>query len=233
MSFIFYNNSNSMDLDITIENIPVIPACNIIYETIPIDGGENLTKIKGFTDIDISFDFVYKANEDEYLMKKSEIDNWLISSKSKELFYGLDENKTYKVKQVKISETKTTSRIVRRFTATFICNGFKYLRSGLKAKIITTSGTLLNNFGTYEAKPLMKIYGSGNITININGNSFNVKNLIDYVVIDSQIKECYKDNINKGRDMTGDYPVFSIGKNAISWSGSVSKLEITPRWRCY
>src|SRR5689334_17725216 len=109
MSFIFYNNINSMDLDITIENIPITPATNIIYETILIDGGENLTKVKGFSDIEISFNFWYKTTEEEYLMKKSSIDNWLLSSTNKDLFYSLDENKTYKVKQVKISETKTTS----------------------------------------------------------------------------------------------------------------------------
>ncbi|NOW02481.1 phage tail protein [Clostridium beijerinckii] len=234
MSFIFYNNLNSLDdLDLIIENIPVIPSCNIIYETISIDGGENLTKIKGFEDISLSFDFWYKANEDEYLMKKSIIDNWLLSSISKELFYSLDEFKTYKVKQVKISETKTTSNIVRHFTATFICNGLKYMTSGLKSKTITTSGTILNNFGTYEAKPILKIYGSGSITLNINNTSFTVKNVVDYVIIDSEIKECYKDNINFGKNMTGDWPVFSIGQNTISWSGSVSKIEVTPYWRCY
>lgn len=33
--------------------------------------------------------------------------------------------------------------------------------------------------------------------------------------------------------MAGDYPVFYIGENMISWTGAVSKIEITPRWRCY
>jgi len=233
MSFIFYNNLSNEQFDMQIENIPSVPATNIIYETIPINGGENLTKVKGVTDIDISFDFVYKATADEYLIKKATIDNWLLSATYKELFYSLDENKTYKVKQVKISETKTTSRSVRRFTATFTCNGLKYLTSGLKAKIITISGTILNNFGTYKALPLLKIYGTGNITININDKSFTIKNVSDYVVIDGEVKECYKDNINFGRNMTGEYPVFSIGKNVVSWSGNATKLEITPRWRCY
>ncbi|AVK50675.1 phage tail protein [Clostridium sp. MF28] len=233
MSYIFYNNVDSRELDLIIENIPVIPACNIEYETIEIDGGENLTKIKGFSDISLSFDFWYKADEDEYFMKKTMIDNWLLNTKSKELFYSADESKTYKVKQIKISETKTSSRIIRRFTATFICNGLKYMTSGLKAQIITTSGMVLNNFGTYESRSLIKIYGSGNITVSINTSSFTIKNVTDYVTIDSEIKECYKNNINFGRNMTGDYPVFFIGKNTISWSGNVSKLEITPRWRCY
>lgn len=233
MSFIVYNNLDSRDLDITIENIPTIPAANIKYETIEIEGGENLTKIKGFSDIEIPFNFVYKATEEEYLMKKSRIDNWLLSAISKELFYSLDEYKTYKVKQIKIGETKTTIRKVRRFTVTFTFAGLKYLTNGLKAQIIMASGTILNNFGTYESKPLFKIYGSGNITININGISFSVNNMVDYVVIDSEIKECYKGNLNFGKNMTGNYPVFSVGKNIITWSGSVTKIEIIPRWRCY
>lgn len=233
MSYIFYNNVGSRELDLIIENVPNIPASNIIYETISIDGGENLTKIKGFEDIPLSFDFWYRATDDEYLMKKAMIDNWLLSAKSKDLFYSADESKTYKVKQIKISETKTSSRIIRRFTVTFTCNGLKYMTSGLKAQAINTSGMILNNFGTYEAKPLIKIYGEGNINITINNNSFIVNNVSDYVIIDSEIKECYKDSMNKGRYMAGDYPVFSIGENIITWTGSVTKLEITPRWRCY
>lgn len=233
MSYIFYNNIDSRDLDLVIENVPNIPVTNLEYEIIPIDGGENLTKIKGFSDINFSFDFWYKANEDEYLIKKAMIDNWLLGAKINELFYSSDETKTYKVKQVKISENKTTSRIVRRFTVTFICNGLKYITNGLNSKTITTNGTVLSNFGTYEAKPILKVFGSGNITVNINDSSFTIKNVSDYVILDSEIKECYKDNINFGRNMAGDYPAFSIGKNTIWWSGSVSKLEITPRWRCY
>ncbi|NRT34143.1 phage-related protein [Clostridium beijerinckii] len=233
MNFIFYNNVDSRDLDLIIENVPIVPATNIEYETIEIDGGENLTRIKGFSDISLSFDFWYKADNDEYFMKKALIDNWLLNTKSKELFYSADESKTYKVKQIKISETKTSSRIIRRFTATFICNGLKYMTSGLKPKNIVTSETTINNFGTYESRPLIKIYGSGNITVSINSSNFTIKNVVDYVTIDSEIKECYKDNINFGRNMTGDYPVFFIGKNTILWSGNVSKLEITPRWRCY
>jgi len=234
MSFIFYNKSNSIeDLELKIENIPPIPSTNIEYETIKIDGGENLTKVIGFSDIEIQFNFVYKATEEEYLMKKSRIDNWLLSSRSKELFYSLDEYKIYKVKQVKISETKTTSLIVRRFTTTFTCRGLKYMTSGLETNEISSSGIVLNNFGSYESKPLIKIYGSGNITVNAGNKSFTINNVSSYVSVDSEIKECYKDNVNFGKNMTGDWPVFSIGKNTISWSGNVTKLEVTPRWRCY
>ncbi len=98
---------------------------------------------------------------------------------------------------------------------------------------MTSSGVELNNFGSYESKPFFKIYGSGNITVNINGNSFMVKNISNYVLVDSELKECYKDSTNMGKNMTGDYPILLVGENTISWSGTVTKIELTPRWRCF
>lgn len=231
LSYIYYNNKSSRDFDLVIENIPNIPTTNKIYETIEIDDGENLTKIKGYEDIEISFNFVYKSEQEEFLTKKSLIDNWLLNNTNKYLNYSLDDFSSYLVKQVNISETTTTSRIVRHFSVTFLCRGLKYITSGLK--ILQLSNNIeLNNFGTHESKPLLKIYGSGNVTLTINNTSFTIKNVNEYVIIDSEIKECFKNSTNKGKDMTGDYPILSIGKNIISWSGTVTKIELTPRWRC-
>lgn len=231
-SYIFYNNQNSNDLDLIIEKTPDIPSSNIKYDTIDIDGGETLTKIKGFEDISLTFGFAYFVTPEEYLMKKSMIDNWLLNSIGKYLTYSLDEFAAYKVKQISIDNTTTTSRVVRHFSVTFTCTGLKYMTSGLKPREVV-NGTTLNNFGSYESKPLLKIYGSGNISISIGGKSFTIKNVSSYVSVDSELKECYKDSTNKGKDMVGDWPALSIGLNTASWTGAVSKIEITPRWRCY
>lgn len=213
-SYIFYNNQNSNDLDLIIEKTPEIPSPIIKYEII------------------FKVDFAYFADREEYLMKKSRIDAWLLSETNKYLTYSLDEFVIYKVKQVQIDNTTTTSRIMRHFSVTFTCTGLKYMASGLKP-IEVVNGATLNNFGSYESKPLIKIYGSGNITVSIGGKSFTINNISSYVSVDSEIKECYKDSTNKGKDMTGDWPVLPIGSNTISWTGTVSKVEIIPRWRCY
>lgn len=232
LSYIFYNNQNSNDLGLIIEKTPEIPSPIIKYKNIEIDGGETLTKIIGFEDITFKVDFAYFADREEYLMKKSRIDAWLISEANKYLTYSLDEFVIYKVKQVQIDNTTTTSRILRHFSVTFICQGLKYMTNGLKP-IEVNNGATINNFGSYEAKPLVKIYGSGNITFSIGSKSFTINNVSSYVSVDSEIKECYKDSTNKGRDMTGDWPILPIGLNTISWTGNITKVEITPRWRCY
>jgi phage-related protein len=232
LSYVFYNNQKSLDLDLIIEKTPDIPPSNIDYDVVPIDGGEPLTKNKGFKGITFKIDFVYFAEREEYLMKKSRIDNWLLNSIGNYLTYSLDEFTAYKVKQIQIDNTTTTSRILRHFSVTFTCTGLKYMTSGLRP-IELISSAVLNNFGSYESKPLVKIYGSGNVSVSIGGKSFTVNNVSSYVVVDSEIKECYKDNTNKGRDMVGDYPILPIGPININWTGNVTKLEITPRWRCY
>lgn len=233
LSYIDFNNQKSIDLDLIIEKTPEIPSTNIIYDTITIDGGETLTKIKGYSDIVWKFDFAYIASAEEYLIKKARIDNWLLSKTNQYLTYSLDNFISYKVKQVSISNTTTTSKVMRHFSVTFTCTGLKYMSSGLKSIEVLSSGIDLNNFGSYEAKPLLKIYGSGNISVSINNKSFAISNVSSYVSVDSEIKECYKDSINKGKDMTGNWPVFSIGENTITWTGNITKIEITPRWRCY
>lgn len=232
-SYIFYNNQNSNDLELIIENTPEIPTANFTYDEIEIDGGENLTIKNGFTDIEFKINFAYFADPEEYLSKKQRIDSWLLSNINKYLIYSLDNFVAYRVKKIVIDNTTTTSRTVRHFTVTFTCTGLKYLTTGLNTLELTSSGTELNNFGNYESKPLLKIYGSGNITININGNSFTIKNVSSYVIVDSELKECYKDSTNMGKNMTGDYPIFLIGKNTVSWTGTVTKIELMPRWRCF
>ena len=232
-SYIFYNNINSNDLGLIIENTPEIPTANFVYDEIEIDGGENLTTKSGFSDIEFKIDFVYFAEPSEYLKKKQRIDSWLLDNVNKYLTYSLDNFSVYRVKKVSIDNTTTTSRTVRHFTVTFSCTGLKYMSSGLDLLELATTGIKINNSGDYESKPLLKIFGSGNITISIGSNSFTVNNVNNYVVIDSELKECYKDSTNMGKNMTGDYPILLVGENTISWTGNVTKVELTPRWRCF
>ena len=43
------------------------------------------------------------------------------------------------------------------------------------------------------------------------------------------ITDPLKDNNKAGFD---EFPVLEPGDNSISWTGTVTKVEIVPRWRC-
>ncbi len=97
---------------------------------------------------------------------------------------------------------------------------------------INTAKLLIRNNTTYYSQPIIKIYGSGNIKLSVNNEIIEIKNLMDCIVLDSELQEAYLDNTNKNDLITGDFPKFEIGENTIQIeSGKVDKMQILPQWR--
>ncbi|GEQ32153.1 hypothetical protein B795N_00350 [Marinilactibacillus psychrotolerans] len=112
----------------------------------------------------------------------------------------------------------------------FSVDPFFYLDSGDR-ELTLTKPTALFNPGTHYADPIITIYGSGNIRLNVNSEFVSLTNVTEKITMDSELKVCYRDTLNMGRQMTGEYLTLREGMNSISWEGSVTKVEITPRWR--
>jgi len=115
----------------------------------------------------------------------------------------------------------------RNFVVEFICQPWAYLHTGDNLITITTKDTKIYN-PEETSKPLIKIYGTGLVDLIINSkiHKFNIN---EYVEIDSELMESYK-----GTSLvtfTGDFPELISGENNISWSGTVTKIEVIPRWR--
>ena len=51
------------------------------------------------------------------------------------------------------------------------------------------------------------------------------------IVIDSALQEAYIGNTLMNDHMSGDFPVLKPGQNAISWSGTVTRMVVKPNWR--
>jgi phage-related protein len=66
----------------------------------------------------------------------------------------------------------------------------------------------------------------------IGGRSFTyVFGAEPYVYIDSDSLDAYYLTTKKNANMTGAFPYLTPGVNAISWTGTVTELVITPRSR--
>lgn len=83
------------------------------------------------------------------------------------------------------------------------------------------------NEGTFQSEPVIKVYGSGDIKLKINDDEVTIKKVDGYVTIDSVLKDCYKDDALKNDDMIGEFPIFKVGENAMSFSENVSKIEVS------
>ena len=83
---------------------------------------------------------------------------------------------------------------------------------------------------------MIKIEGTGDVTLKVNGISHSIKAIEGHIYIDSGLFGSYR---KSGSVITNDnsktyfreYPILKPGNNLIEWTGSVTKVTISPRWR--
>ena len=81
-----------------------------------------------------------------------------------------------------------------------------------------------------NSEPYIKVYGTGDITISINDRPLKFKNVENYIEVDTELMNCFKDNINQNNRMYSDFPILNAGENTFTWVGNVIKIELEPRW---
>ena len=100
--------------------------------------------------------------------------------------------------------------------------------------ITTQTSLVVKNQGLEISKPIITLYGSGNVEIAINGST-----IFEYtfpegetsVVIDSLQEEAYLDGVYKNRNMLGEFPKLIVGNNTITWTGTLTKIKVDPKSR--
>ena len=99
-----------------------------------------------------------------------------------------------------------------------------------------TPEIVVTNAGNAISKPILTIYGSGDITVSLNSNQIFSIALGDYeyITIDTNAMEAYMGGVLLNRLVTGDYADFAlaVGDNTLSFTGDVSEVMIEnySRW---
>ena len=96
---------------------------------------------------------------------------------------------------------------------------------------VTSSGATVTNPGDVDALPRIEITGSGDITIQMGGNAMILTGVTSGMVVDSDTEWVLKNGVPQQGVYTGKFPVLKQGDNTVAFTGSVTKLTITPRWR--
>ena len=126
-------------------------------------------------------------------------------------------------------DAEMTSKLdAGKFDLTFNCKPQRFLVSGETPITFTESGTI-NNPTLFNAQPLIRVYGTGSITVN--GVTVTISEADGYTDIDCEIMEAYKGTVLKNYAISldsTDFPVLSAGSNAITLNGVTA--IITPRW---
>ncbi len=100
-----------------------------------------------------------------------------------------------------------------------------------QAVTITSSGTTVTNPGDMVSYPLIEITGSGVVTVMIGSKTLTIPSCTSGWVIDTENEWILDDGAPVMGACSGEFPVLNKGANVITYTGSVSKLVITPRFR--
>ena len=116
------------------------------------------------------------------------------------------------------------------FELSFDCKPQRFLVSG-ENKIEITGNDIIYNPTSFEALPIIKVYGNGKATLRVNDDVIKFNNIDEYVTLDSDTQNAFKDTANKNNTILAErFPNFTSGRNSIIWEGNIEKLEIIPRW---
>lgn len=116
------------------------------------------------------------------------------------------------------------------FDLSFDCKPQRFLTIGETVVIKNATGTI-DNPTLFDAKPLLRVYGNGKVTVN--GTEITLTNNTGYTDIDCEAMTCFYGTTSRNNDVTfsaNDFPVLSPGSNTLTFGTGITQLRITPRW---
>ena len=225
---VIINNQNTKTLGFALVGRPSIPSANKRYESTEVEGRDgSLTRFLGYEDLKFSLNFNILFQTD-IKQKLREIKGVFATAGT--LSFDDAPNFYYKIKQAQISETESVIKASGVFSVEFIAEPYEYETSATGN--YSVKSFMIANKTTTTALPVIKIYGTGTVVLNINGRGITITGLTSDITLDSELQEAYTGlTTNMNSSMNGEFPVLKIGSNTITWTGTVTKVEIDPKWR--
>lgn len=175
----------------------------------------------------------YTKEAECHVMDRSQIDEvckWLTGFG--EVIFSSEPDKVYRAYIKNQISFGSILKNINDFLIQFDVQPFKYRANPFRDDLELTAPTIIRNSGTVYAEPIITVYGSGDITLSINDVDYPLYGVSEYITIDSEMMEVFKENMNQNSKYGGEtFPRFDVGENAISWTGNVTKVEIDPKWR--
>lgn len=255
-SYFIFNNINSRDYGIIVNKLPTIikPSKNI--EKIEVIGRngfltkdyntykssvksvectiKNIDKLDSICSwLDGSGDLIFSNEEDK--VYKATIINQIPFSKIIKQWHKFliqFECQPLKKSRIDIDYMTTLSYSVDRNSiainplSTLNYTGGNTFQSNIPIEINKKEELIVHNFGTMEAKPVLELWGSGNIRLIINSDVITLNDIQGTIIIDSEMMECYKGTLPCNNKMFGEFLTLKLGKNIIKWEGNLERIKI-------
>lgn len=150
---------------------------------------------------------------------------WLMQGQG-QLIFNDEPDKYYTAQVVNSFDIVASVINFGSFTILFSCKPFAF-KLNEAVQTLTAPG-VVTNYGTIYALPVISITGSGNITFLVNSQSVTLTGISGTVTIDSGLSDCYAGTTNMNGSMSGAFPSLTPGQNTITWTGTVTKVDVLP-----
>ncbi|MDE6035893.1 MAG: hypothetical protein K2G36_08305 [Ruminococcus sp.] len=223
------NGISSYTVEIYVDTPSVPPMAQQYYTTYQTNFDENSTYSDNIFD-DITYSITFYTFYKDF--DNTDIYSFLADAQTLEIsrlprYY-------YKIRQLSLDNPENVFRGEKiRYKLNFRLAPFRYFTENPAISVL--NGSVISNNGTRYSKPTLRIVGTGDISVNVNDLTFEVKGLSENqeIIIDSSKFITYSGNELFHNRTTGKYPLLAVGENVISWSGNVKNVEISKNERCY
>lgn len=227
MDSFIWKGASSLEKNIYIKNaLKLVPRAEKKVEKIEIPGrnGCLFADTESYRDISYTIECNTKKNAD-----MNDIKQWLLGSG--ELVLSNQPDVFYKGYIYNQLDIETMVRFFKSFQVQFILQPFAYsLEKYIKKLEGEMESSLIITDATEKMYPILNIYGNEEVNITINKQSL-VVHPQQYITIDCEMLEAYKDNQNANSKVLGDIGKIALnpGRNEIYIVGNYDKIEIEYR----
>ncbi len=148
----------------------------------------------------------------------------------KTIMFSNEPDKVYDYRLDITTDLIKTISTWHQFDVQFICNPIK--REASPQEVAAVEPFALTSPCNHPAYPTITLTGSGDVTLTVGDQVIELTDIGPEIVIDGDLMECYQGDELANDKMSGDFPVINPGETVdISWTGSVTAVEILPNWR--
>lgn len=234
MSYIEFNGNKSTDFGMRLENGLTFSSPSVSNKFTKISGLDGEVSVGDGTLLNTNRAFpfrIFPMSGKNIEQSATDISNWLKKDTLwHDLYFGGEPEFIYTAIYTEEYDVKRFMSLHGKCTLNFTVKPYKFLKTGLTP---LTSPASLSNPTTRDARPLITIKGTGNITLQIGSEKLTLKNVDGGVVIDS-LKQVVTSLAGTAPawDKVTSYPlpVIKPGEQAVLTTGTVTGLTIVPRY---
>lgn len=233
VSYFIFNGKNSSEFKIGIEQCRAYPAAarSVERQTIPGRAGELLRDTGTYANVIQPYEIYFNGKVGGMTAAASKIVQWLMSGRGYCRLEDSYEPDCYRLASYAGPfDAVNWMNLYGRTTIEFDCMPQRWLKSG-ESPISVSNGQRLTN-EWQPALPLIRLTGNGSGQLTIGNSTISIEEINGSLTIDSDTQNAYDGMTNKNSviSVSSGFPVLGTGQTAVTWSGGITDVSITPRW---